>query len=71
MPAIDATVGGAASNSYETLAEANFYFDERLPLNPPFFFESDTIYDLTRPGDIRAGYTDVLPLTVPSGQVRA
>lgn len=43
----------------------------RLPLNPPFFFESDTIYDLTRPGDIRAGFTDVLPLTVPSGQVRA
>jgi hypothetical protein len=43
----------------------------RLPLNPPFFFESDTVYDLTKPGDIRTGFTDVLPLNVPSGQVRA
>lgn len=43
----------------------------RLPLNPPFFFESDTVYDLTKPGDIRAGFTDVAPLNVPSGQVRA
>lgn len=32
MPTIDATVGGANANSYETLAEANTYFDERLPL---------------------------------------
>ncbi len=43
----------------------------RLPLNPPFFFESDTVFDLTRPGDIRTGFTDVTPLNVPSGQVRA
>jgi hypothetical protein len=40
-------------------------------LNPPFFFESDTVYDLTKPGDVRLGFTDVLPLNVPSGQVRA
>ncbi len=43
----------------------------RLPLNPPFFFESDTVYDLSKPGDIRLGFTDVTPLNVPSGQVRA
>jgi outer membrane receptor protein involved in Fe transport len=43
----------------------------RLPLNPPFFFESDTVFDLNKPGDIRTGFTDVLPLNVPSGNVRA
>ncbi len=43
----------------------------RLPLNPPFFFESDTVYGLTSPGDINLGFTDVKPLNVPSGQVRA
>jgi hypothetical protein len=43
----------------------------RLPLNPPIFFESDTIYDLNKPGDIRLGFTDVLPLSTPSGNVRA
>lgn len=33
MPAvIDATVGGANSNSFETLVEAQAYFDTRLPL---------------------------------------
>jgi hypothetical protein len=36
MPTIDASVGGAASNSYETQAEANTYFDERLALVPPW-----------------------------------
>lgn len=36
MPTIDATVGGANSNSYETMLEANAYFDSRLPLNPPW-----------------------------------
>lgn len=34
MATIDATVGGANANSYETHAEANAYFDERLPLSP-------------------------------------
>lgn len=42
MPTIDATVGGAASNSYETLAEANTYFDERLPLPTPWVASGDT-----------------------------
>lgn len=36
MPTIDVTVGGASSNSYATLAEANTYFDERLPLSTPW-----------------------------------
>ena len=36
MPTIDATVGGKSSNSYETYAEASTYFDERLPLSPPW-----------------------------------
>src|SRR5262249_54426231 len=43
----------------------------RLPLNPPIFFESDTVFDLNKPGDIRTGFTDVLPLSTPSGNVRA
>lgn len=29
---LDATVGGVSSNSYETLVEAQAYFDSRLPL---------------------------------------
>ena len=42
MPsAIDATVGGAASNSYATLAEVNSYFDDRLPLSPPWVASGD------------------------------
>lgn len=36
MATIDATVAGATSNSYETHEEANTYFDERIPLNPPW-----------------------------------
>ncbi|HWQ52188.1 MAG TPA: TonB-dependent receptor [Bryobacteraceae bacterium] len=43
----------------------------RLPMNPPFFFESDIVYDLSAPGDIRKGFVDVVPGVVPSGQVRA
>lgn len=32
----------------------------RLPLNPPFFYESNVIYaDLNSPGSIRAGFTDL------------
>lgn len=36
MATIDATVGGANSNSYCTHAEANTYFDERVPISPPW-----------------------------------
>lgn len=32
MPTIDASVGGASSNSYGTVAEADTYFDSRLAL---------------------------------------
>jgi hypothetical protein len=32
----------------------------RLPLNPPFFIESDIQYDPRTPGDIRTGFTDVI-----------
>jgi hypothetical protein len=41
MPTLDATVGGAAANSYETLAEANTYHDERIPLTPPWVTSGD------------------------------
>lgn len=34
MPTIDATVGGANANSYETQAEANTYFDNRIAIVP-------------------------------------
>jgi hypothetical protein len=43
----------------------------RLPLNPPFFFESEVAYDVARPGDIRLGFTDVQRSPTLSGQVRA
>ena len=42
MPTIIETSGGATSNSYETLAEANTYFDERLPLPTPWVASGDT-----------------------------
>jgi Carboxypeptidase regulatory-like domain/TonB-dependent Receptor Plug Domain/TonB dependent receptor len=42
----------------------------RLPLNPPFFFESDIRYDNTVPGSIQSGFSDVMPLNTLSGQVR-
>jgi hypothetical protein len=34
----------------------------RLPLNPPFFFESDVVYGTAAPGDIRSGFVDVSPI---------
>jgi outer membrane receptor protein involved in Fe transport len=43
----------------------------RLPLNPPFFFESAVTYDVRSPGDIALGFTDVLPQSQLAGQVRA
>ncbi len=42
----------------------------RLPLNPPYFFESDVTYSLTQPGDIRTGFADVQPRKEFAGQVR-
>ncbi|MEZ5354845.1 MAG: TonB-dependent receptor [Bryobacteraceae bacterium] len=32
----------------------------RLPLNPPFFIESNVNYDARSPGDIRTGFADVI-----------
>ncbi|MBI2685312.1 MAG: TonB-dependent receptor [Acidobacteria bacterium] len=32
----------------------------RLPLNPPFFIESNVNYDVRTPGDIRVGFADVI-----------
>jgi hypothetical protein len=44
----------------------------RLPLNPPFFFESDVRYDgTTGAGSLASGFADLVPLDQPSGQVRA
>jgi len=44
----------------------------RLPLNPPFFFESAVNYDVTTgPGTIRTGFAELVPGTTPSGNVRA
>jgi hypothetical protein len=31
----------------------------RLPLNPPFFAESDIVYDARTPGDLRVGFGDL------------
>ncbi|MGH9628296.1 MAG: hypothetical protein ACRD7E_08155, partial [Bryobacteraceae bacterium] len=31
----------------------------RLPLNPPFFLESDVTFDAGSPGDIRTGFSDI------------
>jgi hypothetical protein len=44
----------------------------RLPLNPPFFFESAVAYDSTTgPGTIGTGFAELIPGTTPSGNVRA
>jgi len=44
----------------------------RLPLNPPFFFESAVQYDATTgPGTLGTGFAELKPLDQPSGQVRA
>ncbi len=44
----------------------------RLPLNPPFFFESAVQYDATTgPGTLTTGFADLQPQDKPSGQVRA
>ncbi|HEX2456158.1 MAG TPA: carboxypeptidase regulatory-like domain-containing protein, partial [Vicinamibacterales bacterium] len=44
----------------------------RLPLNPPFFFESAVNYDTTTgAGSIASGFAGLIPGTIPSGNVRA
>ncbi len=44
----------------------------RLPLNPPFFFESALAFDATTgPGSLASGFVGLVPGTTPSGNVRA
>jgi outer membrane receptor protein involved in Fe transport len=44
----------------------------RLPLNPPFFFESAVTYDSTTgAGNASSGFAGLVPGTTPSGNVRA
>jgi hypothetical protein len=44
----------------------------RLPLNPPFFFESNVNYDRTTgAGTIGTGFAELIPGTTPTGNVRA
>ena len=44
----------------------------RLPLNPPFFFESEVRYDSTSgPGTIATGFVGLQALDAISGQLRA
>jgi len=44
----------------------------RLPLNPPFFYESNVNYDTTTgAGSMASGFADLVPGTTPSGNVRA
>lgn len=60
--------GGYGITQYMEGTGANL----RLPLNPPFFYESFVQYDATTgAGTLAAGFADVLPLDQPSGQVRA
>jgi hypothetical protein len=60
--------GGYGISQYMEGTGANL----RLPLNPPFFFESFVQYDATTGGGRLAnGFGDVQPLDKPSGQVRA
>jgi hypothetical protein len=44
----------------------------RLPMNPPFFFESNVVYDRsTGAGTITTGFAELVPGTTPTGNVRA
>ncbi len=60
--------GGYGISQYMEGTGANL----RLPLNPPFFFESAVPYDTTTgAGTLATGFADLRPLDQPSGQVRA
>jgi Carboxypeptidase regulatory-like domain len=60
--------GGYGITQYMEGTGANL----RLPLNPPFFFESEVRYDTTSgPGTIATGFEGLQALNRPSGQVRA
>ncbi len=60
--------GGYGITQYMEGTGANL----RLPLNPPFFFESEVRYDATSgPGTIATGFEGLQALDRPSGQLRA
>ncbi|MET0213426.1 MAG: TonB-dependent receptor, partial [Vicinamibacterales bacterium] len=60
--------GGYGITQYMEGTGANL----RLPLNPPYFFESQVNYDATSgPGTLATGFAELRPLDQPSGQVRA
>jgi len=60
--------GGYGITQYMEGTGANL----RLPLNPPFFFESAVQYDTTTgAGTLATGFAELQPLDQPSGQVRA
>ena len=60
--------GGYGITQYMEGTGANL----RLPLNPPFFFESAVDYNVTTgPGTLATGFAELRPLDQPSGQVRA
>lgn len=45
--AIDPTVGGVSANSYESHAEANAYFTNRIPIAPPWVASGEDAYLIT------------------------
>jgi hypothetical protein len=51
---------GAAYQSFMEGTGANL----RLPLNPPFFLETDFSYDARTPGTIRTGFSDVVAANI-------
>ena len=60
--------GGYGISQYMEGTGANL----RLPLNPPFFFESNVNYDATTgAGSMASGFADLVPGTTPTGNVRA
>jgi hypothetical protein len=60
--------GGYGITQYMEGTGANL----RLPLNPPFFVESQSAYDLTTgPASIATGFEGLTALDRPSGQLRA
>lgn len=60
--------GGYGISQYMEGTGANL----RLPLNPPFFYESNVNYDRTTgAGSASSGFADLVPGTTPSGNVRA
>ncbi len=60
--------GGYGITQYMEGTGANL----RLPLNPPYFFESAVSYNATTgAGTLATGFAELRPLDQPSGQVRA